>query len=75
MSEQYTSINLNGCCGFSDFGKKTSAEMITLYRQIAQRNKEEAEKILSAKDEDFHIEQHRGIYCQTNIKVLQNGCE
>jgi len=67
MSEKMTSITLPGTQGFMDWGYKNRAEMITTYRRIAERQKVEAEKVLSAADDDFIVEQHTGMHRRHNV--------
>jgi hypothetical protein len=70
MSEKMTSITLPGTSGFADWGYLDRQKMINAYRFIARRQKEEAEKILNAADEDFIVEQHTGIHVRRNIRRI-----
>lgn len=70
MSEHRTTIRLGESGGFCDWGKKDRATMIKSFRNIAERQKAEAEAILSAADDDFEVYQHRGIYRERDIVVL-----
>ena len=75
MSERMTSINLPGHfgAGYAYWGRKTVAEMIKLIREHAELAKHDAEAILAAKDSDFYICTHRGVYVKRDITVLQQG--
>jgi len=53
--------------GLSDWGYKSRDEMIIQIREHAQWEKDKAEKILSAKDEDFIVEQHLNVHTRKNI--------
>ena len=70
MAEQMTSIRLAGLSGWMNYGRKTRAEMIARYREIAYRNKIEAEAILIAADKDFVVEQHTGKCVRRNVVKL-----
>ena len=70
MSEHRTTIKLEGTNGFCDWGKKDRAEMISAYRRMAEKNKQEAEAVLLAKDDDFEVYQHKGLYRERQIVVL-----
>lgn len=75
MSEIRTTIELSGTSGFCDWGAKTREQMIASYRRIAETQKLEAEKILSAKDSDFKVWQHRGYYRQYQVVVLNHDSQ
>jgi hypothetical protein len=47
--------------------------MIAIIRRVALRQKDEAEAILAAADEDFHIETYRGVFVKNNREVIQAG--
>lgn len=71
MSELMTSIRIGDQAGRSDWGRKSRKEMIEEYRRIARRDKQKAEEILAASDDEFIVEQHRGLMIRHNIKRLQ----
>ena len=73
MSGIRTTIRLEDTGGYCDWGRKTRDEMIATYRRIAERQKAEAEVILSAADDDFVVYQHRGFYRERDIVVLDPG--
>lgn len=66
MSERMTGISLpavrdSGMLhGWQDYGRKTRAEMIAQYREIAERARDAVEKILAADDADFVVETYLG---------------
>lgn len=47
--------------GWAEYGRKTRAEMIHKLRRRAQIQKEEAERILSAADEEFEVATYLGV--------------
>lgn len=77
MSERMTGIQLRGNKaagpGLAEWGRKTPAEMIARYRSYAQHQLEEAQAILAAADEDFHIDTYRGVNVQRDREVIQEG--
>ena len=70
MSEIMTDIGLRGAGGIMEWGRKTRAEMITLFRHQAALDKAAAEKILAASDEDFIVRVVRGPRVQHLIEKL-----
>lgn len=75
MSERMTSIDIPGSknSGIADFGRLTAENMIRQFREYAQRQKEAAEEILAAADDDFRVETYTGVYVQRNREVIQPG--
>jgi hypothetical protein len=53
MSEILTNCHLRGAGGLDEWGRFTRAEIIAKTRDMARYEKEKAEKILAARDEDF----------------------
>ena len=51
MSERRTTIELGTVGGMSDYGRKTPAEMIALYRRYAEYNLAQAQAVLAAPDD------------------------
>lgn len=70
-----TSIHLPGVSGggYADYGRKTVPEMIKLIRDHAEEMQKQAQAILEAKDDDFHIDTYLGVYARRNRVVLQIG--
>ncbi len=63
MSERMTSVHLPSLgpgSGWAEYGRKGRAEMIYLLRRRAQIQKEEAERILAAPDEEFEVATYLG---------------
>jgi hypothetical protein len=60
MSDILTSCHLKGVGGMVDWGRLTRAEIIAKTRDMARHDKERAEKILAARDEDFDCRIIRG---------------
>ena len=75
MSERRTTIELGTVGGMSDYGRKTPAEMIALYRRYAEYNLAEAQAVLAAPDDAFRVYTHTGVHCVRHIEVLQEGAE
>lgn len=76
MSERMTSIHLPNLpyhAGRAEWGRVPAAEMIAIIRRSAERDKEVAEAILAAADEDFHIETYLGVNVKRNREVIQDG--
>lgn len=75
MSERMTSISLRGSThnGLADWGRKSAEEMIQQFRDHAQLQKQAAEEVLAASDEDFRVETYTGVYVQRNKEVIQPG--
>jgi hypothetical protein len=51
MSEILTSIGLSGAGGLMEWGRKTRAEMIEIFKHQATLDKATAERILAASDD------------------------
>lgn len=76
MAEKMTSISLPGLrrgAGLAEYGTVPVADLIARYRRHAQLLFEEAEAVLNAADEDFHIETYNGVYVMRNRKTIQQG--
>ena len=66
MSDRMTSIKLRTGyeAGWAEWGRKTHADMVRIYKDRARREMESCMKILSAKDSDFIVETYIGVYVQ-----------
>lgn len=69
--ERMTSIQLPGGGpgtggGLGEWGRKTRAEMIAIYRKWAEHQKAEAERVLAAADADFICETYLGVNVMRN---------
>lgn len=76
MAERMTSIrlpSLSGGAGLADWGRKTVPEMITQIREHATRNLKDAEAILAAPDDAFHVATFLGPHAQRRYVILQKG--
>lgn len=75
MAERMTSISLRGSShnGLADWGRKSAEEMIQQFRDHALRQKQAAEEVLAAADEDFRVETYTGVYVQRNKEIIQTG--
>lgn len=76
MSERMTSItlpSLQGGAGLAEYGRKTPAEMIAQLRAYADQNKKDAEAILAASDDDFHVATYLGTHSRRAYTILQKG--
>jgi hypothetical protein len=75
MADRLTEIKLPGCnnSGLADWGELTAPEMIKKLRDYATHFKQVWEKVLSASDEDFHIEIVEGVHVRRRVKILQEG--
>ena len=71
MSERMTTIRIDGDDGWSNYGYLDRKTMIAAYRRQAKEKMAEAWAVLSAKDDDFVVEQHTGFHVRRNIKVLK----
>jgi hypothetical protein len=73
VSERMTSIFLPSLglgSGFADWGRKTRPDMIARMRRHAQIQKEEAERILAASDEEFVVETYVGVHVRNKLEVV-----
>jgi hypothetical protein len=70
MSEILTSCHLKGVGGLDEWGRLTRAEIIQKTREMARHDKEQAEKILAARDEDFECKIIRGPYVRRLVEKL-----
>jgi len=70
-----TGIDLPGCAdaGLGDWGRKTPAEMIALYREKARHDLKVSQEILAAKDSDFKVVTYLGRHVRRNRETLQEG--
>lgn len=74
MSERMTSIHLPSLGpggGWAEYGRKTRAEMIHRYRRMAEIQKEEAERILAAADEDFEVATYLGKIVERKRELIE----
>jgi hypothetical protein len=72
MSDILTAASLPGVsgAGLMDWGRLTRAEIIKRTRELAAYQKEQAEKVLAAADEDFDVRVVRGARVQHLIERL-----
>jgi hypothetical protein len=70
MSEIMTDIGLPGAGGIMEYGRKTRAEMVALFREKAAHDKADAERVLAAADDEFKVRVVRGIHVQHLIERL-----
>ena len=75
MSERMTGIHLPGLfgSGLADYGRKSVPEMIAQLRAKAAHDKEQAEAILAADDDAFHVSTYVGVFVEKKREVLQQG--
>ena len=76
MSERMTVITLPGAgigAGLADYGRIPAAKMIAMMRRYAEHQKQQAEAILAACDDDFRIETHVGTHVKHRREVIQEG--
>lgn len=75
MAERITSIHLRGSThsGMAESGRKSAEEMIRELRDFARRQKQAAEEVLTASDEDFRVETYVGVFRQRNKEIIQSG--
>lgn len=59
--------------GLGEHGRCTRETMIHLAREWARERKAQADAILAAADEDFHIETYVGAFVHRDAEVLQEG--
>ena len=72
MGDRHTSIVApDGNFAFSNYGRKTRADMIAQFRQYAATQFAEAQKILNTKDEDFIVETYIGMHRRTKVESVQ----
>lgn len=72
MAERMTTIRVRDdrMHSWSEYGRKTRAEMIAEYRRIAQRDLEQAQKVLSTPDDGFEVHTHTGVIVRHNIEEV-----
>ena len=76
MSERMTSVRLDGegrgmfAAGFADYGRRDPAEMIERLRKIARTERDHAQRILDAADDDFIVETYVGVHVRRNGERL-----
>jgi hypothetical protein len=75
MSRRYTTIRLRGVpdSGLTVSGRQAPVHMIADLRAHAKAQLEWANKVMSAKDEDFHVTTHLGHLVRHDVVVLQEG--
>lgn len=71
MSELLTVASLPRQAGLMMRGRLTRAEMIARLRAYASYQKESAEAILNARDEDFDVRIVRGVHVQHLVEKLK----
>ncbi len=73
MSDRFTSVHLPGIfgSGVADWGRRTVPEMIAQLRSKAEHDKAIAEAILSASDDQFHVETYVGVHRRRDRSVMQ----
>ena len=62
--------SLRGSAGLMEYGRLTRAEMIERLRAHAKHEKDKADAILKASDEDFYVRVVRGVHVQHLIEKL-----
>lgn len=75
MGERMTSVRLRGeqtGTGWAEYGRKTRSEMIAILRERARRDRELAERILAAPDEDFLVETYVGVIVQRGLLEVES---
>lgn len=72
MSEKMTKIRVRDAknIGFGDWGEKTRAEMVKIFRLYADDMREKVAAIDATKDEDFEIRVVRGVHVEHFIKNI-----
>lgn len=73
MAETFTRVRVVGMpagSGLMDRGRRTRAEMIKFLRDKAQRDLEEAQRILNATDGMFEVAVIQGCIVQRNPEIL-----
>jgi hypothetical protein len=70
MSEIMTVASLPKEAGLMDYGRLTRNEIIRRTREMAMHQKERAERILAASDEEFDVRVVRGVHKQKLIERL-----
>lgn len=76
MSERYTAIwlpSLGMGSGLALHDRISAEFCIKQLRDHAHLLKEQAEAILSARDEDFHVETYIGVHVRKKREVIQGG--
>lgn len=75
MSEKMTVIELPGGLdnGLGEWGELTAEEMVSKYREHAERMKAQAEEVLAASPEEYRIRVVRGPIVQHLVRELQPG--
>jgi hypothetical protein len=76
MSDRMTSARVAdapfGTLAIGEWGRRTRPEMIAKLRESAQRQKESAERVLSATDEEIIVETYLGPHSQRNLQVVSS---
>lgn len=71
MSDKLTAIRLPQHCGIAEWGVLSKSEAIAKVRAWAEHQRNEADKYLAAKDEDFEIEVVNGAHVQRHVSWVQ----
>lgn len=68
MSERMTACHAPGIkgAGIADWGRKTHAEMVAMYRAYYRHQRAEAEAALAVPDSELVVETYLGPYAQRN---------
>ena len=66
MAERMTSVVVpgSGHPGFADYGRQDPAAMIARLREMARSERDAAQRVLDAADEDFVVEIYTGVHVQ-----------
>lgn len=70
MADLMTSIQsprTSSGAGFADYGRKTRAEMIARLRSIAASDLQAAQAVLDTPDDEFIVEQYRGVWARRDL--------
>ena len=70
MTDIMTIASLPKESGLMEYGRLTRAEIITRTRQMAKHQKERAERILAASDDEFDVRVVRGVHKRQLIERL-----
>lgn len=64
--------NLQGI-GLTDYGHHSRADMLARMRAMYQRQLEQAQYALAARDDEFIVETHTGVYVRRNVKEVPDA--
>lgn len=72
MTDRFTSVDVPGAGheGFMEAGRVAPAEMIAALREIARQDRDAAQAVLDAADDDFVVKTFRGVHVQRDSEVL-----